>query len=63
MTTESDIRNILSRGMSPEFMAEEICKFMTWDKEELIRIIMEKGTDRTEQHSKIIGHFWNKGGK
>lgn len=63
MTTEFQIKEILSKNCSPERKAEEITNFMTWDRKELVRVIIEEGTDTDKQQGEIIKHFWDKARK
>lgn len=58
MSLEIDIKTILRKDCSPERKVEEITKFMTWNKEKLLKIIKEIGTDTDKQNSKIINYLW-----
>jgi len=60
MKTEYEIKTILDKNCSPEQKVQEITKFMTWDKKELLNIIIKEGTDTDKQQGQIIKHLWDK---
>lgn len=57
---EVEIRDILSRSLSPEQKADKIREFMDWNREELIDIIRKIGTSTQPQQSEIIAFFWDR---
>ena len=60
MKIESKIKDVLEKSESVEKKAEEICKFMNWNKEKLEAAIMKHGTSSSKQRGFIVEEFWAK---
>lgn len=58
MQIELKIRDILGKQESVKDKADEICKFMNWNKKKLITAIIKHGTTVGDQQSAIIKEFW-----
>lgn len=50
----------MENNISVETMADNICKFMDWDRDELIESINKNGCRTNESRNKIIDGFWRK---
>lgn len=60
-STESQIRTILRECGTPEQKAEQICKFMTWNKKRVIEVITNFGNGYSnEMRNKIVIALWRK---
>lgn len=60
MQCEITIHEIMENNISVETMADNICKFMDWDRDELIESINKNGCRTNESRNKIIDGFWRK---
>ena len=60
MQTEIEIRSILRDSRNAEAMADNICSFMNWDRDELLRAIKKHGCSDNQSRGKVIDEFWGK---
>jgi hypothetical protein len=60
MNIELAIKEILYGEGTIDNKADNVCKFMSWNKEDLISKMQQYGTTDKDAINKIINYFWGK---